>query len=332
MDFERTHDETIALAREAVRRLSPRRAEGFDDWSKVGMVLHWVGDELLPDFVAFSQLCPEKFDERACLTRWRGFRRNRGSRTIKLGTLIRWAEGDSGIPVSHWGIARTPRPRVTRHIRHIVAETPPRDFTPEAQTAHRFALEQNLLPALAEQLGVPVDALARLRTGWHEERGCWTAPMRTGSGRVCGLHFRTDRGRKFALRGSRSGLFAERAVFDKRIGDVLTVVEGFSDVVAALALGARAVVGRPGCEQCAAQVVALQRRMRYPSVVIVPDLDHAGLVGAEKLRKALIAHARRVTLARLPEGVKDVRAWLAAGASNDDWMALVGTHEATVSW
>jgi hypothetical protein len=81
------------LAREALAHLSTSRAAGYGDWLAVGMVLHSVGDDLLPDWETWSRLCPEKYTEGACAAKWATFASGGG---LTLGSLIHWAKQDSG--------------------------------------------------------------------------------------------------------------------------------------------------------------------------------------------------------------------------------------------
>jgi hypothetical protein len=92
-----SYSDKVALARDCLAALSPSRANpyiGGDGWVDVGMALHSVGDELLPDWIAFSRQSP-KFKEGECETKWATFNRN-GKRT--LGSLVFWAEQDGWIP------------------------------------------------------------------------------------------------------------------------------------------------------------------------------------------------------------------------------------------
>lgn len=60
-----------------------------DDWIKVGMACHSVGDGLLNDWLAWSAQS-NKYDERDARRQWRSFKAGK----VTLGTLVRMAKGD----------------------------------------------------------------------------------------------------------------------------------------------------------------------------------------------------------------------------------------------
>lgn len=78
------------MAREALAALSPSRADDYHNWIEVGMGLHSVGDELLPDWTRWSQ-CSKKFKPGECEYKWGTFHR---PGRITLGSLIYWAKED----------------------------------------------------------------------------------------------------------------------------------------------------------------------------------------------------------------------------------------------
>lgn len=77
---------------EALRKLSPSRADGYTDWLAVGMALHSVSEDLLGEWDRWSQNCQEKWEEGECARKWASFRR----KGISIRSLIYWAKGDSG--------------------------------------------------------------------------------------------------------------------------------------------------------------------------------------------------------------------------------------------
>jgi len=88
----------------ALGQLSKWRADGRETWLKVGMALHSVSPDLLPAWDSWSQ-SSAKYTPRECARQWRSFKPNGG---ISLGTLIAWAQHDSGaLPAPK---ARPPRP------------------------------------------------------------------------------------------------------------------------------------------------------------------------------------------------------------------------------
>ncbi len=84
-----------------VELLSPRRAEAYGDWIDVGRCLASLTDqsrEGLELFCLFSQGCPYKYSEVACMSKWQGFcKRDRG-----IGLLVSWAKQDNPERYQAW--------------------------------------------------------------------------------------------------------------------------------------------------------------------------------------------------------------------------------------
>ena len=159
---------------------------------------------------------------------------------------------------------------------------------------------------LSKAWGVPTASIHRLRPGWDRERGCYLFPMyawdRAGAWIVCGL--RTRRGtRKAAVTGSRNGILVPDGREKPDRSRDLYVVEGESDLAAALWLGLQAIA-RPGC--LAVESLAV----RYSAgcdVVIVRDNDGPGRDGAQRLRLLMKDRARSVAVLDPPPNFKDLR-------------------------
>lgn len=188
----------------------------------------------------------------------------------------------------------------------------------DAEAYHRGLLakrDAGELDALAELLGVAPGALDGLAAAWDESAGAWAFPMRDGAGRVVGIRLRAEDGRKWAVRGSREGLFYRPDL----AGSELFICEGPTDTAAGLSLGLPAV-GRPSCAGAVEQTVALCRRLRVRQVTVIADNDpphrrpdgavwYPGREGTGRLVRALGLPWRLV----LPPA-KDLRAWVKAGA------------------
>lgn len=118
---------------------------------------------------------------------------------------------------------------------------------------------------------------------WAGEYHAWAFPMRDAAGKIIGMRLRNSRGRKWAVRGSKQGLFIPQVpVADS----MLWLCEGPTDTAAALTLGLYAV-GRPSCSACVGMTLALLSRRRFRRVVIVADADGPGLAGADKLAESM---------------------------------------------
>ena len=220
--------------------------------------------------------------------------------------------------------------------------SPPRPDPPRepgldwAADAERFAaaLSEERLLRLADELRVDPEALRAIGTGWagpddlrrlraggagwqdDYPAGAYVFPERDGCGRVVGLSLRAPDGRKGAPSGSGRGLVVPAGL--ENLAGPVVVVEGGSDVAAALTLGL-AAVGRPSNRGGAAELGEL---LRGREVLVIgerdkkPDGRWPGREGAVRVATALARAWRlpvRWTLP--PEGAKDVRAWLGMGIS-----------------
>ena len=76
-------------ARDYLSRISTSLADDYDEWVKVGMALHSVGDDgLLQDWIHWSA-ASGKFEPGVCEAKWRSFN---GSGGVGLGTLFHLAD------------------------------------------------------------------------------------------------------------------------------------------------------------------------------------------------------------------------------------------------
>jgi DNA primase len=135
------------------------------------------------------------------------------------------------------------------------------------------------------------------------------------TGRVTGIRLRKPDGAKLAIRGGREALFLPDTLTDD---EVLLVAEGATDAIAAHGIGFPLAVGRPSCTGGTAHLVALVRDRKPGRVVIARDNDEPGLRGAEALARVLVLHSCNVRVIAPPDGAKDLREWIAAGATRSD--------------
>lgn len=159
---------------------------------------------------------------------------------------------------------------------------------------------------LAERLGVTEQSLDRLSVGLAGS-GKWTFPMRDAAGQIIGVRIRGEDGRKWAIPGSRNGLFIPHGLDGE--GELI-VCEGPTDTAAMLSLGFEAI-GRPSCNSCVEMCAELCSKRQ---VVIVADDDGPGLNGAEKLADALWDRCPSVRVVQ-PPYIKDAREWVQGGAT-----------------
>ena len=169
----------------------------------------------------------------------------------------------------------------------------------------------------AETLGVSPLSLVAFGFAWCPEgSGSYAFPMHDETGAVCGIRLRepVDEGAaKWALTGSRSGLFIANDARVARVDRVI-ICEGPTDAVAVHgAVGHRAaVIGRASCTGQEEAVARLARAVALPraDIVVVADRDGPGLSGAEALVTQIGPRFGRARVVAPPCGIKDARAWM----------------------
>jgi hypothetical protein len=184
------------------------------------------------------------------------------------------------------------------------------------------------LTLMAGMLGVHPESLRKLEVGYvpesEDEDGHWLFPQKDGAGNIVGLMRRYPNGKKKHMTGSKSGLVYESP---KMALETLLIVEGASDVAAALTMGLNAI-GRPsniGGADLLADFLANfdhERVAREFVVVILGENDFRvdeqhpqglwpGRDGAVHVARQLAKYTgRRIAWGMPPEGVKDLREWL----------------------
>ena len=135
----------------------------------------------------------------------------------------------------------------------------------------------------ATALGVSPESLEHLGACWASEFGAWAYPMHNGEGDVVGIRLRNDQGKKWAVTGSRAGIFIPTNIPPQ---DIVWIPEGPTDVLAALSIGLYAV-GRPSCNTGGPEIAALCRRLGVRRVVMISDNDTPGIEGARKVAKEI---------------------------------------------
>jgi hypothetical protein len=138
------------------------------------------------------------------------------------------------------------------------------------------------LESFAASLGVSAHSLAALNAAYAKQHRAWAFPMSNGHGQAVGIRLRSNDGRKWAVRGSKQGIFIPNIEPQRR----LFVCEGPTDTAAALSMGLFAV-GRPSCQGGNHDVLTLCVEKGIREVVIVSDNDEPGLNGARKLASEL---------------------------------------------
>ncbi len=180
----------------------------------------------------------------------------------------------------------------------------------------RRNMRPSYLLRAAELIGLPVDPLERLGVGWSVEHQATTWPMRNATGEIIGVRLRCPKtAAKWAVKGSRAGLFYVPDLLTIERPERLIICEGPTDTAAMLAVGLHAV-GVPSAGGGIDLLVAMCRRMRPEYLQIMADADGPGAAGAERVADALVIVAPVVIVTPLG-GCKDSRAWVVGGAGKD---------------
>jgi len=201
------------------------------------------------------------------------------------------------------------------HAIRVDDESIRHDFTTLSEQ-YSQAMTSNRYAALAGRLGVSVESLHRLQVGYAGP-GRYSFPMSDLRGRTIGVRIRTDSGRKFCVRGSKTGLFIPTDLTGR---DFLLVAEGNTDTAAGLDLGFDCV-GRPSADTGANM---LGRFCKGRDVIIAADNDPKpdgtcpGIRGAIRLAVGLRLYCRCVKVVFPPDGIKDLRAWLQDGLTHEE--------------
>jgi len=163
--------------------------------------------------------------------------------------------------------------------------------------------EPTRIEELAGMLGVSTEALNLLNVGWFDKNQSWILPMMRTGGRLIGIRIRPQTGKKFAIKGSKNGLFIPNNLPSE---GVVYVCEGESDTAAMLTCGLNAV-GRPSCNSGDR---LLKELLENNEVIVCADRDGVGRRGAESLVQYLNLHVLGATMMLPPDKYKDMRDWL----------------------
>jgi hypothetical protein len=166
--------------------------------------------------------------------------------------------------------------------------------------------------SLCESLDVEPMALHMIGCAWAEEYQAWALPMRDVQGKIIGIRLRGLDGAKWAVKGSKAGLFFPVGYSPRA---PLIITEGPTDAAAALTLGYSAI-GRQSCMGQHDMINDFIALHKIKEVIIISDNDEAklrpdgtefypGQEGSLRLQEAL-----RVRSLRLVLPCKDLRAFI----------------------
>jgi len=140
--------------------------------------------------------------------------------------------------------------------------------------------------------------------------------MFDGEEDFAGIRLRSNEGDKWALRGSRQGIFLP----DMAVPEETLVVEGPTDTAAAVSLGFHAI-GRPSCTGGVREIGTFCRRRGVKRLSVLADNDRPGIKGAREFCTRVGVLARVVVLP-----AKDLREWLRHGATRQAVEACLTAH------
>jgi hypothetical protein len=172
---------------------------------------------------------------------------------------------------------------------------------------------------LSGSLGVSPQSVTALNAAWSPGNNAWAFPMRDGANEMIGIRLRDSSGKKWAIPGSRNGIFIPQGLDAQK---TCFIVEGPTDCAAALTLGLFAI-GKPSCNAGDDHVKVALKRLGVKRVVIISDNDKAGQLGARKLKQSLVIPSVIWT-----PPAKDLRAFLNAGGTK----ALVENSISKLVW
>jgi hypothetical protein len=173
------------------------------------------------------------------------------------------------------------------------------------------------LDELGVKLWVDTDALRGIGCTWAAPHDAWAIKMKDTTGKMIGIRLRNERGEKWAIKGSRAGLFLPDFYLFTWI-DPFFILEGPTDLAAALSIGLYSI-GRPSCRGQEQMIVQLIRERQLKRVVIVSDNDGPGLDGARHLQSVLPVPSCLWT-----PPVKDLREFVLAGGRLGDVTTAIG--------
>ncbi len=171
-----------------------------------------------------------------------------------------------------WPLSSAPRP--VRQWRPVVAQQ--QDFSFLMREFESSTKDE--VCWLASSLGVSCDSLRSMGCAWAPAYRAFAFPMLNGDGKTVGIRLRTEDGNKFAVRGSKQGLFCS----SYPASETGFVTEGPTDTAAAISIGLWAV-GRPSCLGGNELLKTLFRNRGVRRAVILSDNDTPGIQGAQRL-------------------------------------------------
>lgn len=188
---------------------------------------------------------------------------------------------ESSIPMRNGGWLHKSDAAIPRYVpppRKAIQERPPDLASLWARWSNATDFQD--IDGLAMSLGVTSDALRLI--GCARSDRAWAFPMKNAAGEMIGIRLRDNEGNKWAVKGSKQGLFLSEFGCEP----VAYVLEGPTDTAAALSIGL-AAIGRPSCLGQEEMILNYIQRQKVRRIIIISDNDDAGTRGAAKLQDML---------------------------------------------
>lgn len=169
------------------------------------------------------------------------------------------------------------------------------------------------IQSFASHLGVTSSSLHAVGCAWSSQHQAWAFPMKDGLGNIIGIRLRSQDGKKWAVTGSRQGIF----IPDMPPSKTAYICEGPTDLAATLSLGLYGI-GRPSCLGGIQQLKETIHRLRIREVIILSDNDGPGIQGAQRLGTELPV---RNVICMPP--TKDIREFIQIGGTSLMLMSII---------
>lgn len=211
-------------------------------------------------------------------------------------------------------------PRITWEPRRVRLAPPPPSFGGLMRRWRGESISGGL-KTMAASLGVSEQALDWIGAAWAGDRNAMAFPMHDGrspdGSAPCGIRLRTMEGRKFAVTGSRSGIFFPYGAMNVIPCRRVFICEGPTDTAACLQMGLFAI-GRASCRGGEGIALSVLSQLCPGECVVVSDNDGPGFAGANALMERVRIRRTRI----VPPG-KDMRAFLRDGGNREILDALL---------
>lgn len=182
-----------------------------------------------------------------------------------------------------------------------------------------YCFGSNISIAGAAMLDVMIDSLTAIGMGYSTTHNALAFPMKDADGNTIGIRLRNSDGFKWAVKGSRQGIF----IPDEELKDsTVYLPEGPTDTCALLSMGLFAI-GRPTCNTGNQQIKDCLKRLGIYRAVVVADNDdmkklgpregRPGIEGAQKLQRELTGIKSTIWIP--PSPCKDARDFLKRGGT-----------------